>query len=204
MRSHLGVLLASVVLAVAGFVLPARASSVEALDDQELVKRAERIVHADVLRITVEWDDAHTRLFTIVELSPRETLKGDAGVVTLKFPGGSRDGITTIVHGMPTFKVGEEVVVFVSSRHPKSGVCLPIGLGQGKWSCETDEKGRRVARRTLHGVHLVGKPGAPDPFARMTTETPRDELLTSVRDEVGRQRKAADKAAADANAQGNK
>src|SRR2546428_107957 len=92
--------------------LPALASSVEPLSDEELVRRSDVIVHARVARVHVEWDSSHARLFTHVELDRKAALKGNvAAVVTLCIPGGSRDGMTTVIHGMPSFTEGEEVVV---------------------------------------------------------------------------------------------
>ncbi len=179
----------------AAIVAVARASTVEALSDEDLVARARTIVHASVTRVHVEWDESHTRTFTLVDLAPAETLKGDAApVVTLKIPGGQKDGIVTIVHGMPTFSEGEEVVVFVSEAHPTAGTCVPVGLGQGKWKVERDERGNRIARRSLGGAKLVTKDGtdASDAAKKMRTERALDDLLSDVRAEVAKQKKAKD------------
>jgi hypothetical protein len=180
----LGAVLGAVVLAAV-----ASASSVEALSDQELVSRARVVVHATVTRVTAEWDDKHTRVFTVVELTPLETLKGDAApVVSLRLPGGTKDGIVTLVHGMPKFDEGEEVVLFVSEVHPATGVCVPVGLGQGKWKVDRDEAGRRIARRSLGGAKVIAKEGEAAP--EVATERELEDLLRTIRTEVARQKEA--------------
>jgi hypothetical protein len=176
-------------LGLAALVGVARASSVESLPDDELVRRARIIVHADVTSVRAEWDDAHKRIFTLVDLAPRETLKGDvAPIVTMKLIGGQRDGLTMIVHGMPQFHEGEEVVVFLTPAHETSGVTLPVGLGQGKWTVTKNPQGERIATRSLAGAHIVPRPGEHPRVLATTAKL--DDLLAAIRAEVARQKTA--------------
>ena len=107
-------------LALAVVLLPlssARSTTVEELDSVQLVARSETIVWGDVVSVRSGWDDRHTRIFTQVEVTSREALKGapgDGTRVTLKLPGGEADGLVSVIHGMPQFREGEEVVLHLT------------------------------------------------------------------------------------------
>ncbi|MCO5169303.1 MAG: hypothetical protein M9894_23410 [Planctomycetes bacterium] len=166
----------------------ARSTTVEALEPEDLVARAEAIVWGDVVSVRADWDERRARIYTHVEVAPRETLKGQpAPTVTLKLPGGEVDGVVSVFHGMPRFRLGEEVVLHVTSPHARTGVRLPVGLGQGVHRVLRPGHGPAVATRDTRELHLVrpgvagGQPGGRD--AR-----PLDDLLQTIRAEVARQR----------------
>lgn len=182
----------------------AEATSVKRLDQAGLVRHARTIFHGDVVSIRTEWNKARTCIFTVVTFAPREVLKGTRqALVTLKLPGGAKDGKATIVRGVPRFKVGQEVVVFASGRHKKSGVCYPVGLGQGLY--RIDRRGRtgpRVRRdtRALRIVEL--RKGKKPKVTRGKLEVGKlDPLLEAIRAEVAKQRA---KQAKDKQAQGKR
>lgn len=177
-------------LALAIVLLPlssARSTTVEELDPTELVARSETIVWGDVVSVRSGWDDRHTRIFTHVEVTSREALKGDGARLTLKLPGGEADGLVSVIHGMPQFREGEEVVLHLTARHPRSGVCLPVGLGQGVYRVLRPAHGAVTAARDTRELHLV-RPGVTGAQPGASTEVELETLLRSIRDEVARQR----------------
>src|SRR5690606_10553879 len=88
--------------------LEARSTTVEALGPEDLVERAEAVVWGDVVQVRAVREGR--RIYTHVEVAPREVLKGQpAATVDLKLPGGEVDGVVSVYHGMPRFDLGEEV-----------------------------------------------------------------------------------------------
>ncbi|MGE0707703.1 MAG: hypothetical protein AB7N76_08555 [Planctomycetota bacterium] len=167
----------------------AESTSVKRLTHEELVRDAERIVHADCTDSSPEWDPSRTRVFTRVRFRVREGFKGgeDSGLELL-IPGGSLGGIVHVVHGMPTFQPGEEVVLYATAAHPKSGVRVPVGLDQGCYRIQREREGGRArARRDMRELLLV-EPGKRAVQGERETVT-LDELTAKVRGEVTRQRK---------------
>jgi hypothetical protein len=169
-------------------------TSVKRLAQSDLVRDAQRIVHADCLDCAPEYDATSRRIFTRVRFAVRETLKGKASsTIELLIPGGQIGTVATVVHGMPAFKAGEEVVLYATGRHPKSKVCLPVGLDQGCYRIKRPRNTRATARRDTRELLLV-EPGKKP--ARGRTETlPLEDLLKRVRAEVSKQAKAKKKQA---------
>lgn len=165
----------------------ASSTSVEALDEAAIINRSATILWGDCREVEAEWDEGHTRITTRVRFTPREVLKGDAqlSALELKLPGGERDGMAYVVHGMPRFQPGQEVVVCASQRHPRSGVCVPVGLSQGLWRVER-AAGESTARRDTRELQLI-EPGARGGRAGAVEEVPLTDLLERLRGEVRRQ-----------------
>lgn len=65
----------------------------------------------------------------------------------VRLPGGVLpDGRGLILPGMPQFKSGEDLILFLSAAG-STGVRMPVGLAQGKLSVLTDLAGQRVLTR---------------------------------------------------------
>ena len=134
------------------FMLPAslESSTVLGLDIEALAERADRVVRARVIsqeafREGIVW--------TRTELEVGEDWKGNgASRVELTQPGGVADGLGTKTFGVPSFEVGEEVVLFLRDN----GI---VGLSQGAFKVRA---GARV-ERDLSGLSLarVGGHRAP-------------------------------------------
>jgi hypothetical protein len=166
-------------------LVEARSTTVEAISEEELVTRAEAIVWGDVVQVRAAWEGR--RIYTQVEVAPRETLKGQpAATVTLKLPGGEVDGVASVIHGMPRFRMGEEVVVHATAAHARSGVRVPVGLGQGVHHVLRPAHGQPTATRDTRDLHLV-MPGVAGAQAGAREEVALDDLLGRIRAEVARQ-----------------
>lgn len=94
--------------------------------------------------------------FTItLTAQPLKDTRGDTKApVKFVMPGGTIDGITQMVPGVPRLKRGQELVVFLRCR--ARSTCAPVGFGQGLWS---PNAGGQWAPMT-QGVEWVGS-GSP-------------------------------------------
>lgn len=65
----------------------------------------------------------------------------------VRVPGGVLpDGRGLLLPGMPSFRAGEDLILFLSAAG-STGVRMPVGLAQGKLSLLTDLSGQRVLAR---------------------------------------------------------
>ncbi len=95
--------------------LSAHATIVPRLELPELVALAKGIHLGTVTSESVAWNEAHTLIFTTYNLEVTRTLKGSpTDSITLIEVGGALDGVALAVDGVPTYRVGEEAVVFTN------------------------------------------------------------------------------------------
>ncbi len=155
---------------------PAQATTVLQVDLPELTITSEWVVRVRVDAVRA------------VDLRPEGTFATDYDLVisevyrgqdvpkryTLRLPGGEgADGLAMRIPGMPTFRQGEDVVLFLE-RIPSGGF-IPCGLGQGVWRVRMDALGRAWVTQTLDGAHMMRR----DAQGRLRgVEAP---LLTSAR-----------------------
>lgn len=162
---------------------PAGSTTVQALDEDGLIKRAACVFWGDCLDARPEWSADHRRIYTRVKFAPREVLKGDpAPLVELLIPGGELDGKAYVIHGMPRIRAGSEVVLFASEPHPKSKVCVPVGLGQGVYF--VNRKGAvPKAQRDMRDLGLL-KPGEVQTHPGRLEVVELDALLGRLREKT--------------------
>jgi hypothetical protein len=113
---------------------------VKPLTLDEVTAESKHVVHAVVTRVTAGRDDAGVPA-TWTTLEVVETLKGARErSFTIKQYGVATplaDGTLTRVAGMPTYEVGEEVVLFLRDAS-RRGFTSPVGLGQGSYRVRRD------------------------------------------------------------------
>ncbi len=152
------------VVAIAALALlgaqAAYATSVLKFSLQELTKKSDSIVMARVDDAVSSWDASHKEIYTYYTLSVLQPVKGNKGTttITLRQLGGTVDNIASIVPGMPSFKKGEEVVVFLTQKDP-AGYPWVMGLQQGKYTVTTGKDGVKMVRNDLAGTELLTKGG---------------------------------------------
>jgi hypothetical protein len=99
----------------------------------------------------------------LIDVQVEEVLKGDLphGVITLKEEGGVVAGRRTVIFGMPEYRVGEQVLVFVSAH--ADGSLRTHHLALGKFSLAPDAAGVVQADRRfgIHATVLVPPGSAP-------------------------------------------
>lgn len=133
--------LLAILLAAAAVVptAPARATVLVPADLVELSRSAALVVRGTVTAVTSQWADGRRRVETLVTLDVQQAIKGAGGAtVTFKVPGGDMGRYRSVMIGAPTFRVGEEVILFLGARPP----ALPflLGLGQGVYRVQRDER----------------------------------------------------------------
>jgi hypothetical protein len=113
---------------------------------QELTSESTVVVHATVLARESSWDDTKSRIYTFTKLGVMRTLKGSVPnkEITIRQWGGTVGNVVMHVPGNATFKVGEEVVVFLSAEE---GLHFVVGLAQGKFRVQAEASGKKVATR---------------------------------------------------------
>jgi hypothetical protein len=130
----------------------ANATQVVHLDTRALTHESSDIVIGTVTAQKSYWNAAHTRILTDVIISVSQSLKGaPAGEITLTQLGGEVDGMRYSVPGSPTFRVGEEALVF--AWRDTNGRPQVDGLAQGKFEIQHDAAtGARVVQRAALGL----------------------------------------------------
>ena len=182
-----GVLLGCLALATAGSAL---ASTVKHVPLPQMVRMAHTIVHGKVTDVRCA-KTARGVITTTYTLQVEDAIKGVSGPKGQAFrftvPGGTLDGVTLRIPGMPSLRPGEETIVFLG-RPGTQGTCVPIGLPQGKFRVALDPVTRkRVVRRSFAGVRVVD-PKTKQPVQVQTGDLPLEGFVKQVRDHMRRNR----------------
>jgi len=157
-RFRLSLAVAVAVVALLG-AQAAFATTVQKMSLFELAKKSDSIVRARVDDAVSSWDAGHKEIYTYYTLSILEPVKGRKGeqTLTLRQLGGTVDNLASIVPGMPAFKKGEEVIVFLTQKDA-AGYPWVMGLQQGKYSI-VEKDGAKFVRNDLTGTELLSKNG---------------------------------------------
>ncbi len=121
-------------------IIPATVlSQVKSAVIDELAARAEIIAVGKVSEVVSEWNETRTMIRTRVRLNVDQFMKGSAPGkdLTLYVPGGEVDGIGETYSHMPTFRQGEDVMVF-AEKDKENHYRVSSGA-QGKFSIAQDE-----------------------------------------------------------------
>ena len=191
-------LLRAVVGAVVAALLvssPAKGSVLQALELDELVDHADRIVLGRVL-FSESFERADGTIGTWHRIEIERDLRGnsmDEREVIVETMGGRIGDIAMRVEGEPSFTVGERVVVFMHGGGPYTAF-RPVGMGQGVMRVRREggvdtvfqsRHGMVLMRRNANG-RLVKRAGALPERERL------DAFLSRVRSIVERNTGSAD------------
>src|SRR5207249_7697780 len=136
-------LLLVVVMLVFSLSNPTQATTVERLNLDGLVKKADRIVIGKVRSSRTYWSTNGKLILTNYTIDVQETIKGQAArTVDLTTIGGTIGDLTLHVAGMPVFAKEENAVVFVENTGSYSTV---VGLGQGKFTVVNGEVSNNIS-----------------------------------------------------------
>jgi hypothetical protein len=106
-----------------------------------LVAGANTVFVGEVMAVRARWATSRQgrAIFTDVTFRVEDVWKGAVGTVTmLEFMGGTIDGTTMDVVGMPRFTVGQRAVLFVSGERAISPL---VGFWHGRMRVERDPFG---------------------------------------------------------------
>lgn len=135
----------------------ARATVLVPADLAELVSDATAIVHGRVVEVRAEWTAGRRGIESYVTLAAATYLKGDlGGRVTVRTPGGRLGAYRSIIVGGPTFREGDEVILFLGSRGPSFPFL--VGFSQGVYRVLTDAE---TGQRTVIPPALLAPGGEP-------------------------------------------
>lgn len=112
----------------------ASATTLVLVKTESIARAADRVAYGRVIATETRWDRG--RIVTRVRLRPQ------TGGTDLWFelPGGTVDGVTMQVIGMPEFRLGERTLVILARR---SGRLRLVGLSEGKLAI-VERGGREV------------------------------------------------------------
>jgi len=132
----------------------ANATSVEVKGLRALSVEADAVFLGTVSEVRSQWvDDKHTAIETFVTFVDVQPLLGEAADgLTLRFSGGTVDGIREEIVGMPRFERGERVVLFVHSGRSVSPI---VGFSQGCFRVIDGASGPVVATAEGHPVYEI-------------------------------------------------
>jgi hypothetical protein len=93
------------------------ATSVIVPSDDELTIGARAIVRGQVTNVASAFDEAHNGIFTYITLEVAEVYKGvlPLGTLVIKEPGGIARDRGSLIYGIPTFTVGERVLLYLDT-----------------------------------------------------------------------------------------
>jgi hypothetical protein len=178
----LATLLVSVLVAQGGAV----ATTVSKLSLEELVRKSGRIILGRCLSTESRWNQRNTLIYTYSKFAVTENFKGQAGgFVNVVTVGGTVDGITQAVSGMPQFEQDEEVVLFLEAS--KNDLWQPVGLSQGKFRIVKDSRtGDTEAILSLSGLQLYGTSSGNVSMQDKPQRIPLGQLIQRIKSLVGK------------------
>lgn len=180
MKRGIGASLVGALLLILMFATPSSGTTVTKLSLPEVASRAARIVELKVDGVSVA-RDLRGRPATRVSARVLTHFKGDA-TKTVEWiqPGGTIDGETLLIPGIPQFTSGEECILFLSGEST-AGLRMPVGLGQGAFRERLNAKtGETLVRAEAGAVELF------DPATGRKTEAgavdfERGAFITEIR-----------------------
>ena len=187
-------------VAIAGLALfgasLATATTVQKFSLADLAKKSETIVLARVEDETARWDDGKKEIYTYITLAVLEPVKGmgkgkgaDNGkspkgeeTITIRQLGGTVGNMTSIVPGTPSFRRGEEVVLFLSAKDAK-GYPWVVGLQQGKYTVYPDENGVKQVRNDVDGMSTMSADGTVQE-AKVSKSIPLNAFMDGIKTQL--------------------
>jgi len=133
----------------------------------QLTEESSVIVVGKVEAVECQWNVDHTMITTLVKVALSDVFKGapTESVITIKLIGGSIGNIETVLIGSPTFRIGEETLLFLRAvnEEPFNGLLTVTGLAQGKFEIQPGTGAEsKVVTRDISGIHFVGQ--SPNDF----------------------------------------
>ena len=152
-------------------------------DFPELFEKSDWVVEARVVRVNPKAVHPLGGVETRVTIEVSRWWKGqfsDRSLI-IRLPGGQRDGVKTKVAGIPQFKEGEDLILFLE-QYGNGGI--PTGLYQGVFRVVSGD-GELLVTQSLGSVHYVerGEKGAlnDSPHQQDTYGIPLEQFRNELR-----------------------
>jgi hypothetical protein len=161
---------------LAALTMPAFGTTVQKMELDALVLASDSIVQGRVESVESRWENNLAYTYTSVTVD--EPLKGGRRrAVLIRQLGGKIGSLHVTVAGMPQFKQGDQVIVFLKGR--ADGTFDVVGLNQGKYEITNDFAVANVSGLTL----LNPKTGQLDEAGFMD-KAPLELFKTKIRELV--------------------
>lgn len=136
----------ALVFSVAILAAPLWATTVRKMDLPELVSASDSIVQGRVDSVEARWES--NLAYTYVSVSVVDPLKGERRrSLLIRQLGGKIGSLNVTVSGMPIFRNGDQVIVFLKGQ--TGGTFNVVGLNQGKYEIVDDFAVANVSGLTL-------------------------------------------------------
>lgn len=120
------------------------------LDLEDITNRSEAIIRGRVKDVESRYNEERTKIFTYSIIEVRDTIKGKTPpVFTVRTYGGQVGDICMKVPGMPEFKQGEEVFLFIKRNEDFWHI---VGMAQGKYSIIRDKNNEEFLINDLKDI----------------------------------------------------
>jgi len=140
----------SIALAAA---IPAHASLMRAMPFDDKVAHAASIVLGKCVATKSQWDPEHRFIVTYSTFQVEDSIKGaSAAQVTIVTPGGTVGNLQQDTIGVPTFREGDENIVFTKATNLGPTV---LYFDQGTYDVNPNERGEKIVTPRPTGAVLV-------------------------------------------------
>jgi len=171
----------------------AGATTVQQFTLSDLAKKSDSIVLARVEDQASRMEEGTKEIYTYITLRVFESVKGgksqaarkgasDEGTITIRQLGGTVDNLISIVPGMPSFRDGEEVVLFLTPKD-RAGYPWVVGLQQGKYTVTTEANGMKHVRNDVDGLRVLSPDGSMRE-AKVSSQQPLNAFLDGIKTQL--------------------
>ncbi len=166
------------VCACVAVIVPASATTVIPVTDDEMVRRASHIIEGVVKRVESKWNADKSQIHTFIDIDLVKQIKGefakDQVEIQLRVLGGTVGDITMVIVDAPSFDLNEKVLLFLRPNFDH-WLFPVVGFNQGKLRIETDPK---TAKEIIPERNRTKDDFIADISAKVRQQSPKPEKQT--------------------------
>lgn len=164
------------------------ATTVEKLNLAQLVERSSVILEGRVEAVYSRWEPSHRVIYTYTSVRVDEAFKADRArrTVLVKTLGGNVNGISYSVSGMPQFRTGDHVILFL--REGRDTTFEVVGLHQGRFQVIEGPGDTRFAVAHVSGIDLFDPKTGEITRPAFIDQMPREEFVARIKSLIRRER----------------
>jgi len=169
----------ALVIALLLVALTTRASSIARMSIEQMTRASSLIVRATCISSATRWQDGE--IWTVTLFSPEDVWKGSVpGTIEVRLLGGTAGNVTSTVEGVPRFRQGEEVVLFLEPT--KYGDFSVVSWIQGTFRVARSERtGQKVVTQDTAAYRTASNLlAAPAPSGAGVVRMPLDAFRARV------------------------